>query len=307
VSKQVLRIDRDTGVRAGVGAALSNIGNVLQELGELQDARKKQEESLQVFTEIGDKRGMGATLGNLGNLLDDLGDLKEALRCYERAYALDEETGYKRGFGFVLSGWGRVLLEEDRLEQARAKLDEGLRIRKEMGSPGNVGDSLLSLALMSLAEDKAGDAERLARDSAAEFAKEGSIDDEATANATLASALLAESRVAEARAASDRATALSRRAPSRQSGFEVGIAVARVQAAEGRPAEACQRLEAVVAEARRLGFTGYELVAREELGLIQTASGLVAGQEDLRSLERDASAKGYRLIARRAAALHGPA
>jgi hypothetical protein len=209
---------------------------------------------------------------------------------------------------FVLSGWGRVLLEEDQLAQARAKLDEGLRIRKEMGSPGGVGDSMLSLALLSLAEDKAGDAERLARDSAAEFAREGSIEDEATANATLASALLAERKVAEARAASDRATALSRRATSRQSGFEVGIAVARVQAAEGRPAEACQQLEAVVAEARRLGFTGYELVAREEIGLIRTTSGPVAAaQESLRSLEREASAKGYRLIARRAAALHGPA
>ena len=64
----------------------------------------------------------------------------------------------------------------------------------------------------------------------------------------------------------------------------------------------------MIAEARKLGFTGYELVAREELGRIQTTSGQAAvGQESLRAVEKDAAAKGYRLIARKAAALHGPA
>jgi tetratricopeptide (TPR) repeat protein/DNA-binding winged helix-turn-helix (wHTH) protein len=304
--EEVLRINRETGVRAGVGASLSNIGNVLQDLGDLPGARKRQEESLQVFTEIGDKRGMGATLGNLGNLLDDLGDLPEAIHCYERAYKLDEETGYKRGFGFVLSGWGRVLLEEDQLPAARAKLEEALRIREEMGSPEGVGDSLLSLARLRLEEEQPADAERLARDSAADFAKVKSVDDEATANATLARALLAEQKVPEARAASDRAVAFSRQTTSPPSGFEAGIAVALVQAASGNPAEACQRLDAVIVESRKLGFTGYEFAARHELGRIETKSGqTAAGQEHLRSLEVDASARGYRLIARRAATVHG--
>jgi len=304
--EEVLRITRETGVRAGVGAALSNIGNVLQDLGELPGARKKQEEALQVFTEIGDKRGMGATLSNLAGLLDDLGDLKEAIRCYERAYKIDEVTGYKRGFGFVLSGWGRVLLEEDQLPEARAKLEEALRIRKEMGSPDGVGDSLLSLAQLRLEEEKPADAERLARDSAAQLATVKSVDDEATANAALARALLAEQKVPEARAASERALALSRQTTSLQPGFDAGIADSLVQAASGNPAEACKRLQAVITETRKLGFIGYEFTARHELGRIETRSGqTAAGQEHLRSLERDASAKGYRLIARRAAAVHG--
>jgi DNA-binding winged helix-turn-helix (wHTH) protein/TolB-like protein len=304
--EDVLAINRETGVRAGVAAALSNIGNVLQDLGELPSARKKQEEALQVFTEIGDKRGMGATLGNLGNLHDDLGDLPHAIQCYERAYKLDEETGYKRGFGFVLSGWGRVLLEEDHLPEAHAKLEEALRIREEMGSPNGVGDSLLSLAQLRLEEEQPADAERLARDSAAQFAKVKSVDDEATANATLARALLAEQRVPEARAASDRALVLSRQTTALPPRFEAGVAVALVQAASGYPAEARRRLDAVITETGKLGFTGYEFIARRELCRIEAKAGqAVAGQEHLRSLEREASAKGYRLIARRAAAVHG--
>ena len=123
----MLRITRETDVKPGVGAVLSNIGNVAKEMGDLPEARTKQEESLQVYTAINDKRGMGATLGNLGNILDDLGELSGAIQCYERAYQLDQETGYKRGFGFVLVGWGLVLLEQNHLDESRTKLEEALK------------------------------------------------------------------------------------------------------------------------------------------------------------------------------------
>jgi len=297
--EEVVRINRETGVMAGVAAGLSNIGNVLQDLGEMSAARGKQEEALQVFTEIGDKRGMGATLGNLGNLLDDLGDLPGALQCYERAYKLDEETGYKRGFGFVLTGWGRVLEEQDKLAEARAKLEDALRIRKEMGNPDQVADTVLSLAQLTLEEGHPAEAQKLARDAAAQFTKAKSVENEDIANAVLAKALLAENKVSEARVAAEHA-APSAKAVNSSAGLEVAIANAMVQAASGRLADADKKLSGLVAQARKLGFAGYEFNARLELSRVEVRAGhKAAGRDQFMSLEKDTKAKGYALILRK--------
>jgi DNA-binding winged helix-turn-helix (wHTH) protein/tetratricopeptide (TPR) repeat protein len=298
--EEVLRINRETGVRAGVGSALSNIGNVLQDLGDLPAAKARQEEALQAFTEIGDKRGMGATLGNLGNLLDDVGDLSSALKCYERAYALDRETGYKRGFGFVLTGWGLVLLEQDRLQEARSKLEGALSIRKQMGSPGMIADSLLSLAQLALEEDHAAEAEKLARDSAAEFMRVKSIDDEVSANAMIARSLLAQEKLSEAHTVADHA--FSFKGSAFRPRFDAAIAGAAVESASGKSVEANNRLQAVLSQAKKLNFAGYEFRARLELARLQVSTGqTAAGTTQLESLEKEATAKGYILIARKAA------
>jgi len=305
--EEVVRINRETGVRAGVAAGLSNIGNVLQDLGDLSAARKKQEESLQVFTEIGDKRGMGATLSNLGNLLDDLGELQAAVEGYERAYKLDEETGYKRGFGFVLSGWGRVLMEQDHLQEARVKLEEAHRIRKELGSPYMVGDSLLSLAQLTLEEGRPADAEKLARDSASQYASVKSTEDEGIANATLAQCLLAQQKLGEAREAVDKAAAIAGKTNRLQPHFEAGMAAAMVHAASGKPTDADRELEAIFVQAKKVNLPGYQFSARLERGRIEVKSGQTAvGQAHLASLQKDAKAKGYQLIARKAAATQSP-
>ena len=301
--EEVLRINRETGVRAGVGAALSNIGNVLQDLGDMPAARQRQEEALQVFREIGDKRGTAATLSNLGNLLDDLGDLPGAVQCYEPAYKLDQETGYKRGFGFVLAGWGHVLLEQDRLQESRLKLEEALKIRKEMGNPETIADSLQSLAELALEGDQPADAEKLARDAASQFASTKSFEDEASANATLARSLLAQRKISEARAVAAQVATRLGKIKGLQQRFDILIALALVQTASGEQADGLKQLEAVITEARKLKYAGYEFRARLELGLIEVKSGQSgAGRSHLAQIQTDAKAKGFLLVARKAAA-----
>jgi tetratricopeptide (TPR) repeat protein/DNA-binding winged helix-turn-helix (wHTH) protein len=298
---EVLRVNRETGVRAGVGAALSNIGNVLQDLGDLPAASRKQEESLQVFTEIGDKRGMGATLSNMGSLLDDMGNLPGALQCFERAYKLDQETGYKRGFGFVLAGWGGVLMEQDRLPEARSKLEDALKIRRDMGSPSTVGDSLLLLARLALEEGNPSQAERLARDALTQFATLKESDDEVSAAAVLARSLLAEQRLSEAQTVVRQS--LSRKGNSLPSLLDASLAVASVQAVQSEFAGAQNTLDSVIVQAKKRGLRDYELNARLELGKVQLQSGqAAAGRVQLTSLEKDARARSYFLIARKAGA-----
>ncbi len=297
--EEVLRITRETGVMAGVAAALSNIGNVLQDLGDLPGARKKQEESLRVSTDISDKRGMGATLSNLGNLLDDLGDLPGAEQCYERAYKLDQETGYKRGLGFVLEGSGRVLMEEDRLPEARGKLEGALKVRREMANPEAIGDSLLTLAELALAEGHAAEAEKLARDAAAQYAAEKSPENDVRGDTILARSLLAQQKLSDAHSVAERALALKTGIVQLQ--LDALLVAAAAQSASGKTSEAVRQLNSALIEAKKRGLVGYELKARLELARIKLKTDQAA-RTDLTSLENDAKSKSYFLIARQAAA-----
>jgi tetratricopeptide (TPR) repeat protein len=269
-------------------------------LGDAPGARRQQDEALQVFTDIGDKRGMGATLGNLGNLLADLGELQAAVNCYERGLRLDQETGYKRGIGFVLAGWGRALIEQDKLSDARSKLEESLKIRKEIGNADMIGDTLLALAQLTLAEGDPAESSKLSADAVLQFVAVKAPDDEASANAALAKSLVVEQKIPQARAAADRA--LAHKGSDFQQQFDAIVAGALVEAASGKAADANKKLEAAQLQARKLNFNGDELEARLELGKIRMKSERSeVAHAELTSLERDAKAKGYIRIARDAA------
>lgn len=83
--------------------------------------------------------------------------------------------------------------------------------------------------------------------------------------------------------------------------FSVRIAFARVRAALGKPAEARTILKATLAEAMKCGFVNYQLDARLALGEIEMKSGKTsAGHGRLAILEKDATARGFLLIARKA-------
>lgn len=91
--------------------------------------------------------------------------------------------------------------------------------------------------------------------------------------------------------------------------FDISITAARVQAAgnyrDGTGTDsAVQNLDRVIAEARRSNFTGVVMEARLARGEIQIRSGRsAAGRAELEPLAEEAQAKGYGLVARRAARL----
>jgi len=80
-----------------------------------------------------------------------------------------------------------------------------------------------------------------------------------------------------------------------------GIAAARVRAAIGGTAEATQSLEATLAEANKYGYLGYQFEARLALGEIELNSDKTGdGRVRLEVLQKEAAAKGFGLIARKA-------
>jgi hypothetical protein len=115
--------------------------------------------------------------------------------------------------------------------------------------------------------------------------------------------MLTQRKLSEARVAADQAVALSVQTSGFQPHLQAMIAGAVVQAASGKRADADKQLEAVIVQAKKLNFPGYEFSARLELGKVQMETGQTAtGKAQLVSLAKNAKARGYLLIARNAAA-----
>jgi hypothetical protein len=81
-------------------------------------------------------------------------------------------------------------------------------------------------------------------------------------------------------------------------------AMAPAGVAAGRGAEALGHLRWAVAEAGRIGDVAAALEARLALGALQLKTGdAIAGRATLEAVQRDAQARGFQGVARRAAAL----
>ena len=307
--EQALPLQREIASKSGLAGVLGNLGNVLDGQGDLAGARKMHEEALEYFAEVGDKRGMASTMGNLGLLLNEMGGLEESKKMYEQALNITQETGYKRGMAFELAGLSETLSAQGDLVAARMKGEEALAIRTEIGEQWTTAASRASLAALSLDEGQPAAAEALARQAAGEFGKLKSEENVAVTDSVLARSLLEQGKTSEAQKVIQTAQELSARSGVIPVHFEVDIAAARIRAAAANHSrqdetEAAKRsLEAVLVKASRHGYLGYEFQSRLALGEIEMKSGkTTAGRARLQALERDAKAKGFLLIARRAAA-----
>lgn len=300
--QQTLKIDRETGNKAGIAGGLGNLANVLDGLGDLKGALQLHQECLQAFTEVGDKRGMGSTLNNLGVVFSEIGDLTNAKANFQQARQMQKETAHRRGEAFATSGLGDVYLAQGELGDARTYSEEALQMRQDMGETLNVALSNMQLAMITLEEghpDKAGE---LARLSIPEFEKQSSWDLDAIAYATLAKAALEQHDLVTAQDAAGKSISLAHKAGSRPPILEASLVSARVVAATGKSAEALTQLETILAESKKFGYFPYELEARLAIGQIELKSGkAAAGRNHLTAVEKEARARGFILIANKAA------
>ena len=299
--QEALDIDRGLG-SPSVASDLGSLGNVMQSMGDLAGALKLQEQSLEGFRKTGDRRGEAATLVNLGDVLWNQGQLAAAKTRYEESIAVDQQTGFRRDLGFAWFGISEILRAQDRLADARAKTEETIALRKELSDATDLAYSQVQLAQISIEQGSTGEAAKLTEDAATVFAKQNMYDAGCHAQANLSSALLAQAKVWEAQAAVTRATDLCHRGSDRSARFEAQFATAAVRGQMGNYGEAFKILEAVHSEASHFGYAEFDLESRLRLGEIELRSGKqTAGREHLTQLHTDAKARGFALIARKAA------
>ena len=144
--EESLDIARAIDDRPGVSDALNNLGNVALEMDELTAARELYEESLSLRRELGEPLAIAMALGNLGNVAYMEGNYQRARELYEGGLVAQREAGDRMSIATSLNNLGNVAYQLQDYLSARKALIESMGIRYELGHPLGVSESLDSLA-----------------------------------------------------------------------------------------------------------------------------------------------------------------
>ncbi len=301
--EEALAAFRKIGAKYEAAATLNDLGAKLQIEGDLAGAQKRYQEALSLFAEVGDKAGLAATLTNLGEVLFTRGELKGSQEMHQESLATNRESGDKAAQGYDLYRLGEVFSARGDLEVARQKYGEAIALLQESGDRLTAAEANLGLARLDLALGKAPSAESIARTSEEVFRAEGAVDRQAAAQVLLADALLAQKKIPEAQAAAAQAKTLAEKSRERRARWGAVRAAARVRAATGSPedrAAAVLALDEAAAEARMAGYFGVNLELRLAAGQVEAGARTPAARVRLAAVEKQATAKGFLLIARQA-------
>jgi serine/threonine protein kinase/Tfp pilus assembly protein PilF len=346
--EKALALARQTGAQNDIAGALINLGNLLATSGPIEESSQRYREALTVAQAAGDssdallaENNLAAnlmsqgnftaarsqfessvktaqTLGdqarvlearlNLGMIATMLGDLEGARAGLEDDLQKAQSLGLRSDEAICLAALGDIAFAEDALPLAGKRYQRSLEIRTQLGEKGSIASTQVSLAGLALEQNRAAQAQSLARQAIQEFQLEKVPNQVAAAQDVLAQALLAQPQLNEASIEIAAAKALGVTDPATLLSLE--ITEARVSAGKGSAAEAVQKLLATSQRARNMGLIPYELQARLATSEIQTAGGATngatnkdKGRAGLESLRRDARQANYKLIARHADAL----
>jgi len=134
----------------------------------------------------------------------------------------------------------------------------------------------------------------------AQFLRESQSDDELATSIVLIQALLAQGKQADAEKELVTAQATAAKSQNSLLRMQFGLASARVALTSDDPAASRRALQRVIQEARGYGFLGIEFEAQFWLAELEKKTGhSAAAQQQLLSLEKEAHAKGFGLIARK--------
>jgi eukaryotic-like serine/threonine-protein kinase len=300
---KALPIYNEIGDKTNMATVLDNNARVIMAQGNLAPAQKMFEQSLDIRREIGDQAGVVMSLNDLSNLYYFQGNLENAAKAAEEALRLSTQIANQSGMALSHLFMGQVLEAQDNLAGARKEQEHAASIWNQVGDKSNESDSRVALAKLQLEEGHGADGVDLLKAAIEEYQKEESADMEANAQALLARCLLVQGKTAEAQKAISPAQAFAQKSEEVTIRIPIAIADARVRAASGRTFEAIKILNATIAEATRAGIVAYQLEARAALGEVEIQYGNRArGHDVLASLALEATAKGFGLIARKAAA-----
>ena len=206
-----------------------------------------------------------------------------------------------------------MLFEGADFSGARKMYEQALAIRTADSDKFKIAVTQLELAYLSLEEGRSPvDQEPVFRQvlEVSQQLKIGNLETLAWCN--LAGGLLAEGKTAAAKEAVQHARSLAPKSQNPEVRWLIAITAARIETAETNPSHSAagiaarKELAAIITKSRELGYMGIELNARLAQAEIEMKTGQTAvGRAHLTAIEADAKAKGYNLIARKAATARG--
>jgi serine/threonine protein kinase/tetratricopeptide (TPR) repeat protein len=298
---QALAAARELGNNRTIARAMQNLAASLRAQGALDAANQLNHELLALQRKINDRAGATATLRNIGQVQHDRGELAAAMKSFEDALSQSRGEGDKRGIGQALYGIGYFSLEQGDLPRARKSLEEALALSTELNDNVASTQRRIGLSEVALAQGRADQALALAQKAVEESRNDKSPRREAFAQVQLAMCLVALNRPDEARQAIEHARRFHPGPESRTLYFSLETTGAQVRAATGDTAGAMRELAKLRAQAAAATLPRWELEARLAMALLARKRGDPAAAGLLAEVQRDATRRGFGLIAKRAA------
>jgi serine/threonine protein kinase/tetratricopeptide (TPR) repeat protein len=290
------------GDKYGMASVMGNTGILLRVQGKLQDALNHFQQTFELSNEVGHRGSAAQALAVIGDVLSEQGDLPGAYKMYQQASAIEHEIGGKNFYASTLTQMGRVLRQQAKTDDAQQAYRESLSLEEELGNKSDAAETRLALAELDCDSGKGTEAEQLSRAAVEAFRADAYIDEEIFAQSMLSRALLQQGKVDEARTAIAEAVRLSEKSQDVTVRIPVMLDHAYVMAAGKNLGGAESAAQAALTRARSLGLFRLQLEASLALGQIQmTGPNPTAGRARLQALEKSARAKGFELIARKAA------
>jgi serine/threonine protein kinase/Tfp pilus assembly protein PilF/TolB-like protein len=294
-----LATSRQINNKQGIVDAEGGLAADLYASGEYGAAQPIYEDMLKTAREIPDQKNAAIALNSLGLVAFQLGDLRSARKYIQDSLNAAHEAHMDADYAGWLCSLGDVELAEDQLDAAEKTYEESRRLNQQLKEPSGLAQDDASVANLALERNEPRKSEGLARQAADAFHTQKNADSEVDALNTLVRALIAENNLAEACKALDRGNAL----PAQDQAIRLAFATtgARLQALEGQPTQALQSLDDLGQKAKQMKLKKQELEVRLAKAAIEWASGRKSSaQAELKSVQAEASAAGFRSIARRA-------
>jgi DNA-binding winged helix-turn-helix (wHTH) protein/tetratricopeptide (TPR) repeat protein len=301
----------EIGDKLRAGVTMGNVGETQFYLGELALAKQTYLKALDVAHEIGNTDQAAVLALDLSILLRAEGDLSAAQQQSQEALKMFDGASSLRDASNAHFQLGEISLAQGELARARVEHEKALAIRQQMGEQGGVAESRLALASISVEEGNPSDADIVIPEVTKEFQKEGLRDDEIAGYIVLARSLLARRDFSRARESIHHALSLSTKTQNPSVRLAVAVAAARVNAAAGgtssngtQAEDNLKSVRAALQESTNLGLVPLQFEARLALCEIARQSGQSKGTDaELVALEKAARARGFGLVANKAASL----
>ncbi len=154
VHTHALQAARDTGDRAAEASALANLGGVLQEQGQHQQAGEFQVQALALFRATGDRLGEARTLGNLGLTDLEQGRYPQAADRFREELTLFRGAGDRLGEARALSDLARIDVEQGRFPQAARQFRQALALFRATGDTSGEARTLGNLGSVAMQQGR---------------------------------------------------------------------------------------------------------------------------------------------------------
>jgi DNA-binding winged helix-turn-helix (wHTH) protein/Tfp pilus assembly protein PilF/TolB-like protein len=294
--------------------ATGNVADERMERGDLRGALQLYQDQMQLQNQLQseDSRNTGPSPlpgYNIALIRQLQGDLGAANQGLEQSLAAWQKNGSRSFSAYAMWSLGNLLLQKADFSAARKMYEQALALRTSAGEKLTIAETQLSLANLSLEEGLSpAEQEASVRQALEVFQTQKVRDDETEAWCVLARALLAEGKVSAAKEAMQHARPLAAKSQDPEIRWQTAITAARIETAENNVARSAagsatrKELANVITKSRELGYMGTELDARLAGAEIEMKTGqTTTGRAHLTAVEANAKAKGYNLIARKAA------